>query len=101
MEALRESSKSSSQRHSTRVYLAGPTWHVASGAMDKSWGCGWRNMQMLLGALLHQQPHLFEAVFPGKHRVPCIRHLQVTRAASLMSFEMNRIYIITPSHEHV
>lgn len=56
---------------------------------------------MLLGALLHQQPHLFEAVFPGKHRVPCIRHLQVTRAASLMSFEMNRIYIITPSHEHV
>ena len=47
------------------IKLCCPTDHFASSYGDKSWGCGYRNLQMLLSALIKLE-HYKETILKGK-----------------------------------
>ena len=41
-----------SRQPNSRITLCAPTDHFSTSCGDKQWGCGYRNLQMLLSALL-------------------------------------------------
>jgi len=69
-------------RHSNvTLYLASKTDHYASSYGDKGWGCGYRNLQMLLSCLLYTSQYrdiLAEKILFNKNNVtmPSISKLQ-------------------------
>lgn len=48
-----------------RRWLASPTDHYAAAIGDKGWGCGYRNLQMLLSCLA-RSPLFLQVLFNGK-----------------------------------
>lgn len=38
-------------------HLSAPTSHVCSRSVDRSWGCGYRNLQMGISSLLRLKPY--------------------------------------------
>jgi hypothetical protein len=46
-------------------WLAAPTDHYAAGIGDKGWGCGYRNLQMLLSCLA-RNPLYLQVLFNGQ-----------------------------------
>ncbi|KAJ8026419.1 Ubiquitin carboxyl-terminal hydrolase ZUFSP [Holothuria leucospilota] len=55
--------------------LAEHTDHYASSPGCRGWGCGYRNLQMLLSAMWHD-PKYREVVFNGKNAIPSITYIQ-------------------------
>ncbi|XP_077977028.1 zinc finger-containing ubiquitin peptidase 1-like [Glandiceps talaboti] len=55
--------------------LCVPTDHFAASYGDKGWGCGYRNVQMLLSAML-QDPQYSDKVFNKRDNIPSIPKLQ-------------------------
>jgi hypothetical protein len=41
---------------SYRAFLCGPVEHFSVQSHDSGWGCGWRNMQMLISHVLATRP---------------------------------------------
>lgn len=52
LERLQEHIRESGPNGSEVVILCSPTNHYPSTYGDKNWGCGYRNLQMLLSALI-------------------------------------------------
>ncbi len=52
--------------------LTGAVQHFSSQAPDSGWGCGFKNLQMLLSHLLQRGPAVKEALFGGVGFVPDI-----------------------------
>ncbi|KAM6968094.1 zinc finger-containing ubiquitin peptidase 1 [Aplochiton taeniatus] len=59
-------------RDCVHVWLSAETDHFCSSEGDKGWGCGYRNLQMLLSSLQRQEP--FATILPGT--VPNIPQVQ-------------------------
>ncbi|XP_028412953.1 zinc finger-containing ubiquitin peptidase 1-like [Dendronephthya gigantea] len=57
------------------IRLCCPTDHFSSSYGDKSWGCGYRNLQMLLSALIKLE-HYKEAVLKVCQTIPSIPRIQ-------------------------
>ncbi|PIK39973.1 putative zinc finger with UFM1-specific peptidase domain protein [Apostichopus japonicus] len=55
--------------------LAEQTDHFGSSPGCRGWGCGYRNLQMLLSAMWHV-PRYREVVFNGKNAIPSINYIQ-------------------------
>jgi hypothetical protein len=62
----------------SRVYFVDtPCHHYASvSGVDRGWGCGYRNIQTLLSALM-RMPELKRRLFDGTGRVPSIHNIQL------------------------
>ncbi|GLI65824.1 hypothetical protein VaNZ11_009453, partial [Volvox africanus] len=61
---------------SYQAFLCGPLQHFSATALDRGWGCGWRNIQMLSSALLVRDKTLRTAMYGGAGYVPDIPSLQ-------------------------
>ncbi|XP_070568817.1 zinc finger-containing ubiquitin peptidase 1-like isoform X2 [Ptychodera flava] len=55
--------------------LSVATDHYGSTYGDKGWGCGYRNLQMLLSSMLHEDQYK-DKVFNGRDTIPSIPKLQ-------------------------
>lgn len=58
-----------------RVWLCSPCDHFAASYGDKGWGCGYRNLQMLLSCLA-QNPTYEQVLFNGRAMIPSIPKIQ-------------------------
>lgn len=58
-----------------RTWMCTTVDHYGSTYGDKGWGCGYRNIQMLLSALIHHTG-FNEKLFNGKNTMPSISKLQ-------------------------
>ncbi|ELU00214.1 hypothetical protein CAPTEDRAFT_100653 [Capitella teleta] len=56
-------------------WLASPTDHYAAGMGDKGWGCGYRNLQMLLSCLA-RNPMYLQVLFNGRCVIPSLLKIQ-------------------------
>ena len=52
-------------RDCVHVWLSADTDHYCSSAGDKGWGCGYRNLQMLLSSL--RRTDTYAPIIPGVH----------------------------------
>ncbi|GAB6032478.1 hypothetical protein CHUAL_011109 [Chamberlinius hualienensis] len=59
----------------SNVWLCTTVDHYASTYGDKGWGCGYRNIQMMLSSLMHHTGYN-EKLFMGKNVIPSISKLQ-------------------------
>lgn len=55
--------------HGVHVWLSADTDHFCASAGDRGWGCGYRNFQMLLSALLRLE------TYAGVLQGSCCSHL--------------------------
>ncbi|MEW5316402.1 MAG: hypothetical protein WDW38_007777 [Sanguina aurantia] len=58
------------------AFLCAPMEHHCGHAHDRGWGCGWRNMQMMVSSLLSRPSALPGLLFGGAGFVPDIASLQ-------------------------
>ena len=56
-----------------QLHTAANTDHYASSYGDKGWGCGYRNLQMVLSCLLHNS-HFRDVLAGSKHCVQQEQH---------------------------
>ncbi|KAK9822054.1 hypothetical protein WJX74_003875 [Apatococcus lobatus] len=59
-----------------RAHVVGYCRHFHTARGDSGWGCGWRNMQMLIAAMQAHSEVFNSAIFRGSGHVPCIEALQ-------------------------
>ncbi|XP_076467361.1 uncharacterized protein LOC143298355 isoform X2 [Babylonia areolata] len=59
----------------TRVHLCAATHHFSASYGDRGWGCGYRNLQMLLSSLMNDPTYL-QVLFNGRAKIPSIQKLQ-------------------------
>uniref|UniRef100_T1JK96 Zinc finger-containing ubiquitin peptidase 1 n=1 Tax=Strigamia maritima TaxID=126957 RepID=T1JK96_STRMM len=64
-----------SSNNITRTWMCTTVDHYGSTYGDKGWGCGYRNIQMLLSSLMHHTGYN-EKLFNGKNTMPSISKLQ-------------------------
>ena len=57
-------------------WLASPTDHYSAGKEDRGWGCGYRNLQMLLSNLVTQDEYN-SVIFNRKWRLQILKTLQI------------------------
>ncbi|CAH1799125.1 unnamed protein product [Owenia fusiformis] len=70
------------------VWLASDVTHYASSYADKGWGCGYRNLQMLLSSLA-TSPTYEEVLFNGRPLIPSIPKIQrLIEAAWIKGFDV-------------
>lgn len=70
-----------------RTWMCTTVDHYGSTYGDRGWGCGYRNMQMLLSSLLHHTGYNSK-LFNGKNTMPAISKIQsLIEAAWRMGFD--------------
>jgi hypothetical protein len=75
-ECIRSEAPPAAGAATTRTLLSAHVQHFGAQRADASWGCGYRNVQMLVSSLLTERPDARAVLFAGAGYVPDIPALQ-------------------------